>query len=283
MNWFLLVIISALTGSFARILQKVLLNDKDNHPAAFAFVFQITVSLIMLVWALIEGFKVPNLMPLIPNVIAMALLYSLGNIFLFKAFKSAEASEATILLSSSTIWSVFSAVVLLGEKLTLTKLIATILIFLGVSVVYYSKSKWKLNISHLFALLSGIFFGVGFTNDAFLVGKFDNVSSYMFLAFLLPGFTILILQPKAIKQLKHFLHKDVIAKLSLTSMFYGISALTVFQAYKNGGEASVISPISQTSVLMTVVISYLLLKERDRLFNKALGSLLVLSGVWLLR
>lgn len=283
MNWFLLVIISAVTASFARILQKVLLNDKNNNPIAFAFVFGISVDVIMLVWALIEGFSIPNLVPLIPNLLAMTLLYCLANIFLFKAFKSAEASEVSILLASSTIWSVLSAVIMLGERLTIIKLLATTLVFVGVATVYYSKSKWKLNFSHLFALLSAVCFGVAFTNDAFIVGKFQNVSSYMFIAFLLSSFAVLLFEPKAVKQLKHFLQKGVIAKLSLTSLVYGISAVTVFQAYKNGGEASVISPISQTSVLITVLISYFLLKEKDRLLNKTIGALLVLSGVWLLR
>ena len=131
-------------------------------------------------------------------------------------------------------------------------------------------------------MLSGILFGVAFTNDAFLVSKFENVSSYMFIAFLLPALAILLFQPRAVRQLKHLLHKNVIAKLLLTCLFYGISAVTVFQAYKNGGEASVISPISQTSVLMTLAISYFLLKERDRLPNKIIGALLVLTGVWII-
>lgn len=282
MDWFLLVIISAISASFARVLQKILLTGKDNQPIAFAFIFGMFVTFVMLIWAVIEGFKVPSLIPLAPNIIAMTLLYSLGNILLFKAFKSAEASEVSILFASSTIWAVISAMVLLDEELTSAKIVATLLVFFGVVTIYYSRSKWKLNISHLFAILSAVCFGIAFTNDAFIVGKFDNVSSYMFIAFLLPSLAVLLYDPKAIKKLKPFFQKDLLLKLLLTSFIYGISAITVFQAYKNGGEASVISPISQSSVIMTVVISYFLLKERDRLPQKIVGAILVLSGVWLL-
>lgn len=283
MNWLLLVIISVVTASLTRILQKILLKDKDNNPVAFAFIFGISVDLIMLVWALIDGLSFPNLVPLIPNLIAMSLLYSLGNLFLFKAFRLAEASEVLVLFASATIWSVLSAILMLGEKLTLVKLVATLLVFMGVAIVYYSRSKWKLNFGHLTALMSALCFGVAFTNDAFVVNKFQNVSSYMFITFLFPTFTVLLFQPKAVGQLKYFFKKDILIKLLLTSLVYGISAVTIFQAYKNGGEASVISPISQTSVLMTILISYFLLKEKENVLNKLVGALFIFSGVWLLK
>lgn len=283
MNWFLLVIISAVTASLTRVLQKVLLTDKNTNPVAFAFVLGSLSSLFMLAWALMEGFIFPDLGPLLPNLLAMALLYCLANILLYNALKLAEASEVSILLASSTIWAVLSAVIMLNERLTPVKLVATLLVFLGVAVVYYSKSKWQFNRGHFFALLSGLCVGIAFTNDNFIVGHFQNVSSYMFIAFLLPSVAILLFDPKAIGQLKYFCQKDILTKLLLAGLAWGISAIAIYQAYKNGGEVSVISPIFQTSVLMTVAISYVFLKERGRLANKITGALLVLAGVWLLR
>lgn len=50
MNWLLLTITSALANSLTRILQKVLLKNKDSDPFAFSFVFQLVVALLFLIY-----------------------------------------------------------------------------------------------------------------------------------------------------------------------------------------------------------------------------------------
>jgi len=280
MNWIILVFISALVNSVARILQKVLLKDKDSDPFAFSFVFQISVAFLFLVYALCtHSLNIPNLSGLSINLIIMALAYSLGNLFIFKAFKIAEASEISIIFASTTIWTVLFAIGFLKENITLNKIIGVIFVVLGIVAINYSKTKWKINKGHLFVLLGALLIGIGFVNDAFVLNSFQSVSSYMMIAFAVPGVITLFYSPKSIKNISFYLNKKTLSNLLVCSFFYALSTITIFEAYKRGGQASVISPISQTSIIFTVIFGYFFLKEKDKLPNKIIGAILAFVGV----
>jgi len=200
MNWIVLVFISALVGSLARILQKVLLKNKESDPFAFGFVFQIIVAFLFLIYTVCtNSFNILNLSGLSLNLIIMALFYSLGNLFTFKAFKIAEASEVSIIFASSTVWSVIAALFILGENLTINKVIGVILVVLSIVAINW-KTKWKINKGHLFALLGALLFGIAFVNDAFILNRFKSVSSYMMIAFTVPAIVTLFYSPKSIKK-----------------------------------------------------------------------------------
>lgn len=283
MGWFILTIISALTGSLTRILQKILLKNKDSDTFAFGFVFQITVSVIFLLYTFFtKTLEFPNLSGLGFNIFIMTLFYCLGNILTFKAFKVAEASEVAVIFASNTVWSVVAALVILGEKLTIKNIFGIILVVLGVVAINISKSSWKINKGHLYAILGALLFGIAFTNDAYIIDRYKSISSYMIIAFSFPALATIAIQPKSMINIPQYTNRKIFSKLLICATFYAFSALTIFAAYKAGGPASIISPIQQTSIIFTVILSYLFLKEKDRLINKLAGMLLTFLGVLLL-
>lgn len=283
MTWLILVIASAIFGSLSRILQKVLLKEKDSEPFAFAFVFQLILAFLFFIYAyLTKSLIFPNLSGLTFNLIIMALFYSLGNILIYNAFKIAEASEASIIFASSTVWTVVSAVIFLGEKLTRNNIIGILLVIAGLIAVNYSKSKWKFNKGHLFALLAAASYGIAFTNDAFIINRFVSVPAYMMLSFILSSIAVLLFRPKLVKSVHFFLKRKVIGNLLICAVFYSGMIFTIFEAYKRGGQVSIISPISQSALMLTVGLSYFFLKEKDRLLNKVIGVILTFVGVLLL-
>ncbi|TSC53267.1 MAG: hypothetical protein LiPW16_442, partial [Microgenomates group bacterium LiPW_16] len=68
--------------------------------------------------------------------------------------------------------------------------------------------------------------------------------------------------------------------LGLISVF-GIGS--VYTAYLVGGEASRIIPVNQSSVILTVILAAIFLKEKEKLARKLIGSILVVLGVMFLR
>lgn len=283
MSWLVLTLASAVSAAVTKILQKVLLTDTKSDPFAFAFVFQLMVAGIFLIYTVVTGTLEPlPLSEVWVNFVAMTVLYSLGNVALFKAFKEAEASEVTIIFVSSTLWSVVSAVILLGERLTSVNGVGIGLILAGVATVNYTRSRWQLNRGHVLALAAAVLYGVAFTNDAYILNQYRSVAAYMVPAFFLPGIVSLVYSPKSVRRLPYFGQMKVLRNLIVCALFYAASALTIFTAYKMGGKAAVISPIQQTSVVFTVVLGYWWLKERERLWKKIVGTVLVFAGVVLL-
>ena len=283
MPWLILVIISIVAGSVASILQRLLLKEEQSEPVTYGFVFQMIVFAILFAYALLAGgFVLPDLKPLALNLVLMTLFYALANLCLFKAFQTVEASDVAILMASRSIWTLATAALFLGEPFTVSKVIGTLIIIGGVVLLSWRKKKWNFDKGHIYILLAAILFGCAFTNDAYLINHFE-VPSFTAFAFLLPGLAILAFRPSAVKKLSLFLDPKRLLKMLAASLFYGASALTIYFAYKLGGEASIIAPISQTSIILIVLFGYLFLKERNNLLNKLLGMITVFAGVVLLQ
>lgn len=282
MSWFLLVLNSAISFSLASLLQRILLKEEQSDPIAYGVVFQFLIAVLIFVFALFYGFSIPNLIPLIPNLIIMTLFYALFNLCLFKAYQQTEASEVSVLLASRSLWSVVTAIFFLGETVNLQRIGGIVLIIGGVILVSWKAKKWQINKGHLFTLLAAFFIGTAFTNDAFLINRFPNVPSYLVISFLLPSLTLLMLQPKAAKNLKLFLNPKRLGKMLLTSFLWGSAALTIFLSYQAGGKVTQISPISQLSIVLTVILAFIFLKERENWGQKLIGAAIVFGGVMLL-
>ena len=215
-------------------------------------------------------------------MIAMIIFYSVGSVCIYQAFKESPASEVSIIFTSSSAWAVVSAMIFLGEKLTLSNVFGIVSIIFGVIVINYQKSKWKLEKGHLYALIAAFMFGVAFTNDALIMKYYHTAAPYVFLAFILPAFAILLYRPKLMASLPYYFSKKIIGKLLLTSAIYALSSIAIYTAYKVGGKASIITPIQQSNVVITVILSYFLLNEKDKLPQKILGAILVFGGAMIL-
>lgn len=283
MNWLLLTLTSAITLALSRILQKIMLKDDQSDTFAFGFVFQLMVAGLFFIYTLVtQSLELPDLRSVWPNLIVLTVFYSLGNICVFKAFKLAEASEVSIVMATSTVWAVIAALIMLGERVSGLNILGIVLIVGSMIAINYTRSAWKLNRGHAFALLGAVLFGVAFTNDAYILNHYQSVAAYMALAFTLPGLASLVYRPKSVLALPHYAQPSVLKKMILCCVLYALAALTIFTAYKLGGPASIISPIQQTSLIFSVIFSYVLLKERDKVWQKAIGTALAFAGVLLL-
>lgn len=282
MSWQILVVIATISYSISVVLQRVLMKDKDSDPIAFSIVFQFLVGILIGIYACIKGFSLPNLTPFIPNLILVGVFYGLGNMFVFKALKTIDASEFTIVFASRTIWIVLGAIIFLKESFSLQQTIGTLLIIGSIVLISWKKKKIALGSGIWTALLAAVFMGAGFTNDAFLVSSFD-VPSYLTIAFIIPAIFMLVIYPKSIKAMKFILTKENILKLVILTAIYGSSAITIFLAYQVGKNASQIAPLNQTSTILTVILSMIFLGEKSDYLKKIIGAVISFIGVLLVK
>jgi len=285
MSWLTLTFISAVALAISTLVERVLMQDEQSDPVAYGFIFQIITGTLIFIYAIFTtGFQIPNLTPLIPNLILTGILYALANYTLFKAFQTTQASEVTILSSSRSIWSILTAIIFLKESFNTIQVTGTVLIITGViAVSWIKKQTWKLSNGHLLSLAAALFLGIAFTNDAYILNNFDNVPSYLVLSFFLPSIVILFFKPKAIFKIKLFLKPKRAFNMLLNCLVYAIATISIFLAYKTGGNISQIAPISQSAIIITITLAYIFLKERDRVLQKILGAILVFVGVLLLK
>lgn len=258
------------------------MRDDKSDPHAYSILFQLLGGAIVGVFAFSQGFVMPPISSYPLNFLLLAVLYGSGTLCLFYAYKHMEASEVTIVTSVRAIVTIISAVILLGEVFSFQKGIGTLLILASVFIISERVGKIKINKGMLYAFGMAVFFGLAITNDAFLL-KHVNLYSYVTIGFILPGIFLAIVKPKKLLVLKTFLKAKTFEKMFVFTLFYAASALCFYQSINSGANASQATPILQATVIVTVILAAIFLKERDKILKKVLCAVLVTIGVLLLR
>lgn len=282
MAWLAYALLSVFLFSITSLFQKVLMKDEQSDAHTYSIVFQIIGAAIVTIIAAINGFVMPPITQYPINFFLLAALYGLGTLCVFNAFKYIEASEVTIISSTRAIVVITSAILLLGENFSILKGIGTMLILLAAYLVSSKLGKIKFNKGFLYAIGIAIFYGLATTNDAYLIPHVD-VISFLAIGFLLPGIFLIAVKPNALLKVHKFLEVKVFSKMLLLTIFYAGGAVTFYYALASGADASQLSPISQSSVITTVILSAVILKERDNIYKKLLAAIFVIAGVLLIK
>ena len=281
MNWQILLNISIVTYSVSVLLQRMLLKNNKSDPIAYSIVFQLLTGILIGIYAVFKGFSTPNLVPLIPNLVLMTILYGAGNVFIFSALKMVDASEFTIVFVSRALWTIIGAIIFLKESFSAQQALGTFLIIVSVILVSWKKQKFTFSEGFIFSVLAGLFFGFGFINDAFILNNFD-APSYLTIIFIIPSLAIWVIYPKSTVKMKPLFEKKTLMKLGLLGILYAISAITIFLAYQVGKNASQIASLGQTATIITIVLSVVFLRERSDLLKKLIGAIISFIGVVLI-
>jgi drug/metabolite transporter (DMT)-like permease len=281
MAWLILVLLGTFFWSVTTLLQRAFLKEEQSNHYSYAIVFQLLVAILTFIYTLFSGFNLPDFKEYYINIILMIVLYALGNLAMYKGIKLVEASEKTILYSSNAIWTMLLAVLILGEKITYLRILGAFLIILSVIILSWENKSFKLKKGYLLILLAAVLFSLAFINDTILLKTID-AASLSVLGFGLPAIALFLFRPKIIKEFKFFFEKKRLLKILGAGFFYAIAVVAIKASYKIGGDASQIAPIMQLTIIITVILAYIFLKERDSLLKKIIGSALALAGVLLI-
>lgn len=283
-DWFTLTIISVVSWSLTTIIQKAALKGEEVNASSFSALFQILVGLITIPIA-ITGFKtLPHGIGIWSLVVLSSFLYFIANFLFFYSLKDIEASQSTIITSTRAIWFMILGLIFFREIITAYKLFGISLIILGLVIIYFNKGSFKsFSIKHFYLLIYALIFSLANTLDKYILNYFDP-SAYQVIAFLLPALFTLIFIPGTLKGMKPLVKVNKNNFYLLTSSItYTIAALSLYTSYKVGAEISKAGSISQASIIITVLLGIVFLKERENLAKKIIGSIIVFAGVMLLK
>lgn len=281
MSWQLLTIISVLSLSISVILQRTLIHRDRTDPFAYAVVFQGIVGVLLLVVALLVGFKLPGIEAVIVPAIISVIFYGVGHIVYAKTLQKVEASAFSVLFATQAVWIMLLGIVLLGESLTTLQVLGSLFIFVGVGFLVKNLASVFKDRGTLLGLLTGLMFGIAITAWSY-VGRHTDTLSWAAISFIGTSFVAFLVYPKSVQKMKPLLKPQVLATLILLAVFYGIGSLAMLFAYKEGSFA-IISPLRQTSIIVTVLLALAFLpQERNRIRRKILAAFICAIGVILI-
>ncbi len=283
MSWFLLALVSVVTVSIATLLERVLLKEDESDPVAYAIVFQFLLGAIVFGFTiLLHRFTLPDFSPVtVARFLFSAMLWAGSTVFGFHAIKRLSAAEVTILNSSTAVVAVILGIIFLRETVSIKMIVGTALVIGSILVVQSEKLAFQSRRGIAFALLSALCAGIAVVNDVIVLHNLE-VFSYVSMMSFLPGIVLLTLFPKKFFVAKQLVLSPIMKGMGIFTFFYALQAVSYYLAYQNGALISHLSPITKSSIILTVILSAVFLKERKQLLKKILASVIVTVGVLLL-
>lgn len=282
MSWQLLTMISVTTFSVSVLLQRLLLHKNKTDPYAYAIAFQGLTGVLVGLYALVHGFELPDLSRLWLPMLATFVLYGAGHVTYAKTLQLVEASAFPIFFATQAIWVMGVGVLFFHEYLGLWQVLGSLMIFCGIALLSkHPGGTVRLKLEHgvVLGLLTGLLFGLASVTWAY-VGRHADTASWAALGFVGPALSVLLARPQAFIKLKSFLNGEMATRMLLLCLIFSVSGVTLLQAY-HSGNLSLVAPLRQTGIIMTLFLGIVFLKERDDLHRKILAALICATGALL--
>lgn len=279
MLWLIAAVLSAVFAGLTSILAKCGIKKTDSDLATALR----TVVVLIFSWIMVfivgsqSGITAINDKSLL-FLILSGLATGASWICYFKALSMGDINKVVPIDKSSTILTVLLAIICFGETSNLVmKLIATAVLGIGIFLMVEKKKSeekasgkaWMLYavLSAVFAALTSILAKVGISNVESNLGTAIRTSVVLIMAW------IIVFARGKQKEVKQLDKKELVF-ISLSGLATGASWLCYYYAIGHG-LVSVVVPIDKLSILITVLFSYIVFKEK--LSQKAMTGLLMMT------
>lgn len=285
MIWISAAILSAVFAGLTSILAKCGIKKTDSDLATA--LRTIVVLIFSWVMVLVVG-SLHTITEIQPKAFIFLILSGLATgaswICYFKALSVGDINKVVPIDKSSTVLTVLLAIICFGETSNLVmKLIATAILAVGIFLMVEKKKReekreskmWMLYavLAAVFAALTSILAKMGISGVESNLGTAIRTGVVLIMAW------VIVFARGKQAQLKSIDKKELLF-IGLSGIATGASWLCYYYAIQNG-EISVVVPIDKLSIIVTVIFSYFVFKEK--LSKKAFAGLcLMVAGTLLM-
>ena len=275
MIWLTVAILSAFFAGLTSILAKCGIKKTDSDLATA--IRTIVVLIFSWIMVLVVGSQ-HTITEIEPKAFIFLILSGLATgaswICYFKALSVGDINKVVPIDKSSTVLTVLLAIICFGETSNLVmKLIATAILAVGIFLMVEKKKReekqesktWMLYavLAAVFAALTSILAKMGISGVESNLGTAIRTGVVLIMAW------VIVFSRGKQKQLKTIDKKELFF-IGLSGIATGASWLCYYYAIQNG-DVSVVVPIDKLSIIVTVIFSYFVFKEK--LSKKALAGL----------
>lgn len=279
--WLIAAIFSAFFAGLTSILAKCGIQNTDSDVVTALR----TIVVLLFSWCMVF---VAGSFSTITSIPAKSLIFLILSgistgaswICYFKALSLGDVNKVVPIDKSSTVLSVLLAIVLFHETAHLAvKLVSTAVLAVGIFLMIQKKEggaapdnkRWMIYAvgSAVFAALTSILAKIGITGVESNLGTALRTGVVLLMAWA-------IVFAKGKQKLVASIHKRELFFILLSGLATGASWLCYYYAIQNG-IVSVVVPIDKLSIVVTVLFSYLVFKEKLNL-KSLIGLGLMVAG-----
>jgi bacterial/archaeal transporter family protein len=285
----ILALLAALFASFTAILAKIGIEDVDSNLATA--VRTIVVVFMAYIMVVITG-QTGNIMAVSAKsfifLVLSGLTTGLSWLAFFKAIQIGDVSKVVPIDKASVVLTILLSFLVLREPATMPVVAGGVIISIGTFVLIGKNKKKKTQRKKVFNTNSYIFLAImsavfaALTNILAKIGiehVDSNVATFIrTVVIILFAWGIVFFQG-TVKELKKISKKSYIF-LILSGAATGFSWLCYFAALAIG-KVSIVNPIDKFSVVLTMILSFIILKEKPTK-STVTGAVLITIGTALL-
>jgi len=283
MNWLTYALLSVAFFTILNVCSK-LFTFNSKHQRAFSFLFNASAAVFSLLIFLagrntISVEQVNS--PAVFILLAACCLYAVFERLRFTVIKNLAVTTTAILSTLASVTALSVAFFLYDEILSLQKVIGSILILGSVFLVSYKASDGKQKASPKYVLLGIFTFScLGFAWSIDKIGAlYWEAETYNILVWSVPLFFIFLPRIKY-SELKHeatqaYWRIPLLALLNVCGYYFQLKALSL-------GDATIVIPMVQTSIIFTVFLGIIVFNEREKLVLKLFSGALAVLGTLML-
>ena len=275
MIWISAAILSAVFAGLTSILAKCGIKKTDSDLATA--LRTIVVLIFSWIMVLVVG-SLHTITEIQPKAFIFLILSGLATgaswLCYFKALSVGDINKVVPIDKSSTVLTVLLAIICFGETSNLVmKLIATAILAVGIFLMVEKKKREEKQESKtwmLYALLAAVFAALtSILAKMGISGVESNLGTAIRTGVVLIMAWVIVFARGKQAQLKSMDKKELLF-IGLSGIATGASWLCYYYAIQNG-DVSVVVPIDKLSIIVTVIFSYFVFKEK--LSKKALAGL----------
>jgi drug/metabolite transporter (DMT)-like permease len=283
MDWLLLTFFSVVARAIYGVLSKVLSGKVKASAYTQAALLTFAGGVISLIISpLLGGLSFNFLGVSLVTVLLVILGQGLGNIVYFQAIKNLTSGTAQIAFSSILVFNTFLSLIFLNLHLSLINIFGVILLMLAiVSVV---NGKVELNKKGvILMILSALLFSVFQLASADL-SKQVGAATYLLIAYFGGTLVVFALKSRVIIRDLSLPSRRSTLGLPLITAIPSVGNFTfAYYAYRNAPQPAKVAMLLTSQVVLTVILSYFFLKEKDHLPRKIGAAVLVVISAILIK
>ncbi|WLR55956.1 EamA family transporter [Mesobacillus subterraneus] len=285
----ILALLAALFASFTAILAKIGIEDVDSNlaTAVRTIVVVIMAYLMVLITGQTESIAAVSMKSFIFLVLS-GLTTGLSWLAFFKAIQIGDVSKVVPIDKASVVLTIVLSFIVLREPATMPVVAGGVIISIGTFVLIGKDKKKKKQRKKVFNTKSYIFLAImsavfaALTNILAKIGIEDvdsNVATFIRTVVIVIFAWGIVFFQGTVKDLRKISRKSYIF-LILSGAATGFSWLCYFAALAIG-KVSIVNPIDKFSVVLTMTLSFIILKEKPTKSTVS-GAVLITIGTALL-
>ncbi|MDW2879147.1 MULTISPECIES: EamA family transporter [Bacillaceae] len=281
----ILALLAALFASMTNILAKIGMENVNTNLATA--VRTIVVLILAFLMVLITG-KFGTIAAIQPKAMLFIILSGFATglswLFFFKALGIGEVSKVVPIDKSSIVLTIILSILLLGEPAAPQILAGGALITIGTFVLIgknEDKKRFTGSQSYIvYAILGAVFAALtSILAKIGMEGVDSNVATFLRTIVILLFAWAIVFYQKTYREMKTISSKGYLF-LILSGAATGLSWLCYFGALAIG-KVSIVAPIDKFSVVITMILSFVILKEKARKHTIVGGAIIALGTVFL--